>query len=1143
MYTIHTDETTFAIALLNVLAMLFLLTRFIFQPHCYILTKGIHTTIGIRFPLSKDTSRPGVSVHNNQTTTSLGTSTIPQTQKRALQTNQDEDGDSNRNPKRRRTSKFHPTRLECSPCAIWSQSGSDDRLSHHHPIMDSRHAGTNARALSQYAAFDGIQFSFVNDDCVCQPCYKDFMRNRNNGENTVPRWAKIRNEVYARRNENKRCVFCCGSVCECERVTQWGPENWYGRDSIREWKQYLTLSGKVDYAIGDTVNHVCRQHYRRVHKLKTNRKCSICSLDTAPNWKVVCNIADSPDRICEAFAVDKGTVNFHDWICGHCYLSYRNDKQLRNELASDKQSTNPIVAQRSKVIEQILTTLKTDGVVFTKDIMMDFRRILNELNVDASNHARLWNSLRKYISTITQDRYESFTLIDKLGRAIYDKEKFTTHSLTYIFKMKQDKWNEHKDLRQLVKRQTSMFPKSKEFDYTQLVSKGDIVDVDPYFDQELVSAVDSITTHSNLHDYSKCSSLYQDLRASRIKMIIALFCFTMNPSCCFYQTLVGLGCYAYGLRDKGFEMLNALGCSASIDHVRAHGSFWAKNRKAISELEVNQFWRVSIDNLNFKMKYAKNLPEGSTGANKMLNLITGQVTHQCLNKPNQCNNTPSQKKMVPSLKEIVHAYIIQEVHSKVVSKPREIITVNDFRTKQGSNENYFFEFFSYVSYKCVTNRLPLPPSEHKSALIETINTLMPHWTPNNKDKIVYATVDEAMSGNALDIEAYLLKLKRDLHIGEEGYPSQVTIAGDQQTYALMKDIQRQHHEHYSWFIVLPGDWHMLKLLSEIIRDVLWDGGLKQLAYECGHKKLPTQWQEINMLLLALYETLLRKSLTAFSSAYTCELNTAYCQAFWTWIKSLDSVTNEDEMSRFWAGTLLTLNIYVGYYVAIRSGNWLLRNSCLQETLPLLFAYNHNKYEELSTMAILDTLTLPNNLLQLFLKGGWTVSVKGRPYHNIAFDEAHESVINLRLKTITSRPSHFRTVELADFMSYLDRVVTGFEGLRFRNKQKETVSYRKRHLCQRTTRMINMLSDVSLFNQSTTKSSLCNPLSNDKKKTLDSSTIHDLLNIFKIGSERMEQFISQYILPPPSTGPRKRRKRNRKLATFTRRVSTKRERKS
>ena len=71
-----------------------------------------------------------------------------------------------------------------------------------------------------------------------------------------------------------------------------------------------------------------------------------------------------------------------------------------------------------------------------------------------------------------------------------------------------------------------------------------------------------------------------------------------------------------------------------------------------------------------------------------------------------------------------------------------------------------------------------------------------------------------------------------------------------------------------------------------------------------------------------------------------------------------------------------------------------------------------------------------------------LSAKGRPYHNLALDEAHESIINLRLKTITSRPSHFRTVELSNFMSYLDKVVQGFESLVYRYKQTNRASSAK-----------------------------------------------------------------------------------------------------
>ena len=42
-------------------------------------------------------------------------------------------------------------------------------------------------------------------------------------------------------------------------------------------------------------------------------------------------------------------------------------------------------------------------------------------------------------------------------------------------------------------------------------------------------------------------------------------------------------------------------------------------------------------------------------------------------------------------------------------------------------------------------------------------------------------------------------------------------------------------------IVLDNDWRTLQLLADVIRDVLWDGGFKEMCYKCGYKK--------NMLIL------------------------------------------------------------------------------------------------------------------------------------------------------------------------------------------------------------------------------------------------------------------------------------------------------
>ncbi len=120
-----------------------------------------------------------------------------------------------------------------------------------------------------------------------------------------------------------------------------------------------------------------------------------------------------------------------------------------------------------------------------------------------------------------------------------------------------------------------------------------------------------------------------------------------------------------------------------------------------------------------------------------------------------------------------------------------------------------------------------------------------------------------------------------------------------------------------------------------------------------------------------------------------------------WLEALGIDSNEDEVSRFWSSTLQYLNAYVGYYHAIRSGDWNLRNACLPKLSELFFAFSHNKYEELVCQTLTDAITLPEWVLNQFLKGEWTASVNARPHHNLALDEAHECMINKRLKELTS----------------------------------------------------------------------------------------------------------------------------------------------
>lgn len=61
-------------------------------------------------------------------------------------------------------------------------------------------------------------------------------------------------------------------------------------------------------------------------------------------------------------------------------------------------------------------------------------------------------------------------------------------------------------------------------------------------------------------------------------------------------------------------------------HIRDHGNWWAKIRKAIKEIDIQSFWRVTFDNLDFKMKFAKKISAGEGQLKRMLHLLTSQIS-------------------------------------------------------------------------------------------------------------------------------------------------------------------------------------------------------------------------------------------------------------------------------------------------------------------------------------------------------------------------------------------------------------------------------------------------------------------------------------------------------------------------------------
>ena len=71
-------------------------------------------------------------------------------------------------------------------------------------------------------------------------------------------------------------------------------------------------------------------------------------------------------------------------------------------------------------------------------------------------------------------------------------------------------------------------------------------------------------------------------------------------------------------------------------------------------------------------------------------------------------------------------------------------------------------------------------------------------------------------------------------------------------------------------------------------------------------------------------------------------------------KFLQAKAKMDEIWRFWIQFVFTDALaYIGLYLAIRSGDWSLREACIKEMAALFTAFDHQTYQKLITQHLCD----------------------------------------------------------------------------------------------------------------------------------------------------------------------------------------------
>ena len=251
-------------------------------------------------------------------------------------------------------------------------------------------------------------------------------------------------------------------------------------------------------------------------------------------------------------------------------------------------------------------------------------------------------------------------------------------------------------------------------------------------------------------------------------------------------------------------------------------------------------------------------------------------------------------------------------------------------------------------------------------------------------------------------------------------------------------------------------------------------------------------------------------------------------------KFLQAKAQMDETWRFWIQFVFTDALaYVGLYLAIRSGDWCLRVACIKEMAALFTAFDHQTYQKLITQHLCDIHNMNPILLSFFKQGAFVVNVKGRPWHAVAIDEAHEMLINKSCKTSIVKPNPDFISRISRYLPHRTKILENliFQVLPTITEQKDELI--EAFISQKSVdietqknieRQIKCLNEHALF--SNIKTELRNPFT---QVELSKEQAHDLMNFRHIGQRQFLLRIKAVVLKQPSV---KAPNRKNNLKTFT-----------
>jgi hypothetical protein len=1046
---------------------------------------------------------------------------------------------------RGRPQKFHPDR-QCGDCTIWLQLGSLEHLKAAHSVKSGvKHPEEKYASWQAWLLKGGKNIDLRFDSCLCKGCESD-CRTQNREK---PRYYY---QLHPTDSVERHCIVChaeatdspSASLCSCCSTKQWAPANWLCKIQLCVFEKCFSKLFNVPiYLSSAEEKNLCLKHFVHYGRLEQRIRCGVCTGSSSSTWIHVGSLCTDLQQFFTMTQRFKSETPLcqDDWMCSSCSASYTEGKKRHSKscLESDLLSTNCHTKLKAQTVKEGLKWLEQAGhfmmsklVERYTDIMeagpsCDTSAVLQEFRAYAKRHFTQQKFM--YVKGTSSHHgimfYDSHQIPEKIARELYTMHNKLSESDKKYQSLKRTSFKAT-DIYHMLREHTKTLASSATLDFRTMTNGltnkrflfHKLLNLNTESGCKLVRFVYAITGNRDAADIypqssyidpnmdipegTKIDPRYKDhVYNLRVQMIISLMLLCVNPAKNLIQVILGMVAFTKGLNQMGFFILNRLGLVCSMDFIRKHGHHWSDKRSAADEVVQACNIKVTIDNLIFTMKMAKKFREAIGGIKRQLNLMTGQLTFTTIGHNASAANTTVPPSMVPLSKD----------NCVEKRQPKEVQ----------------WRHFMNGVFTLTKERLTKATESITTSLLTGLQQHMPSFTPTLKEVIVYATVEE-VEPKFGPLKAYLLQLKSDLKLQTIGYPNHILLGGDQQVYDLLKNIKKCDKKEkvkvFDFFTPVPGDWHLMKTLAETIKAVTWDGGLKQLAVKCGHRADIYQWQDIHLLLAALHETLWLK----FLKDNNCHGLTDVEEL----MTALMDKGNMNDISRFWTQILHYLNVYMSLFFAIRTGNWHLRNTAVKQAMPIFAAFGHYKYIDLCVDNIREISQFPADIIQQCLEGGWTVSLRGNKYHNIALDECHETEINRKLKNMTPRPSHFRTVELANYMAYLEPIVSAVSENTMLFTVK-TATTPKPHILERMYKMDKEVCKKVLFTGSGTEVNKLHNIFQHKPNILPEDTRRNLVSFKEIGEERVTDFVASetVVASTRQQVPRKKMSK-KKLKTFS-----------